>query len=289
MAGLSNLYRAITIVSDPTTIPNVEPKAERNTWVVPDFDGWAFPNVNLRSYISFRERLQFVEIPFEEKDSRPVWRGAMNNKVRTALMNVGRDQGWADVKEMNSQTRLNMVDFCRYKFPIHTEGNTWSGRLRYLQNCDSVTVIHQPLEHQAHFYDLLIAEGPDQNFLSVRNDFSDLQEKAQYYLSHPEAAARIVNNSVATFRDRYLTPAAEACYWRRLIRAWAEVQAFSPTAYSNARQPDGTAWMKQRGVDWEIFAHPDPTFLSNFPKAPPGFDCARQRQIRGCAGSLGER
>lgn len=24
MAGLSNLYRAITIVSDPTTIPNVE-------------------------------------------------------------------------------------------------------------------------------------------------------------------------------------------------------------------------------------------------------------------------
>lgn len=91
-----------------------------------------------------------------------MWRGAMNNKVRTALMNVGRDQGWADVKEMNSQTRLNMVDFCRYKFPIHTEGNTWSGRLRYLQNCDSVTVIHQPLEHQAHFYDLLIAEGPDQ-------------------------------------------------------------------------------------------------------------------------------
>lgn len=65
LAGLSNLYRAITAVDDPTTIPNVEfildledtpteavpenrvvwswnrPKTNQNTWVVPDFDGWA--------------------------------------------------------------------------------------------------------------------------------------------------------------------------------------------------------------------------------------------------------
>lgn len=105
-----------------------------------------------------------------------------------------------------------------------------------------------------------------QNFISVRNDFSDLHEKMQYYLSNPATTARIANSSVATFRDRYLTPAAEACYWRRLIRAWAEVQAFSPEAYVDVAAPDGSVWKKQRGVDWEIFAHPDPNFPFRFPE-----------------------
>jgi hypothetical protein len=36
-------------------------------------------------------------------------------------------------------------------------------------------------------------------------------------------AEKIARNSVRTFRERYLTQAAEACYWRRLIRAWREV------------------------------------------------------------------
>lgn len=88
----------------------------------------------------------------------------------------------------------------------------------------------------------------------------------QYYLSNPATTARIANNSVATFRDRYLTPAAEACYWRRLIRAWAEVQAFSPEAYVDIAAPDGSVRKKQRGVDWEIFAHPDPNFPFRFPE-----------------------
>jgi len=65
IAGLSNLYRAIIAHPDPTTIPNVEfiidiedtptedvpdnrivwawnrPNTELNTWIMPDFDGWA--------------------------------------------------------------------------------------------------------------------------------------------------------------------------------------------------------------------------------------------------------
>ena len=42
-------------------------------------------------------------------------------------------------------------------------------------------------------------------------------------LAKPEEAKRIADNSVKTFRERYLTEAAEACYWRALIRGWAQV------------------------------------------------------------------
>lgn len=70
-AGLSSLYRALIAVDDPTTIPNVEfildiedtpvldapadrivwawnrPMKNLNTWVAPDFDGWAVSSSSL--------------------------------------------------------------------------------------------------------------------------------------------------------------------------------------------------------------------------------------------------
>lgn len=42
-------------------------------------------------------------------------------------------------------------------------------------------------------------------------------------LGDKAAAQKIADNAVATFRDRYLTFAAETCYWRKLIRSWREV------------------------------------------------------------------
>lgn len=57
--------------------------------------------------------------------------------------------------------------------------------------------------------------------MEVERDFSDLPEKMQVLLDDPALSERIANNSVATFRDRYLTPAAETCYWRKLLDGWS--------------------------------------------------------------------
>ena len=151
LAGLASLYRAITAMPDPRTIPNVEfvidtedtptdrvpddriiwawlrPRDNQNTWVMPDFDGWAFPHPELGSYISFRERLQFYERPFAEKDPRAGWRGAVDrNDVRKSLIQATRDQEWADVldMELHPENRLQMAEFCSYQFPVHTEGKS---------------------------------------------------------------------------------------------------------------------------------------------------------------------
>ena len=156
-----------------------------------------------------------------------------------------------------------MAEFCGYQFPIHTEGNSWSGRLRYLHNCASATVIHN-LTFNAHYYHLLQPDGPEQNYIAARNDWKDLEGTMKYYRAHPEEAERIAMTSAATFRDRYLTPAAEACYWRAMVRRWAQVQAFEPEAYYK----DGnTGQTRQRGVDWEVFVAPDPAFPVVMPQA----------------------
>lgn len=45
----------------------------------------------------------------------------------------------------------------------------------------------------------------------------------EHLLSNQDLAERIANNNVKTFRERYLTKAAEACYWRELWASWANV------------------------------------------------------------------
>ncbi len=102
---------------------------------------------------------------------------------------------------------------------------------------------------------MLTPDGPDQNYIPVKKDWSDLEEKVTYFLDHPDEAQRIANNSVATFRSRYTSPAAEACYWRRLIHGWSSV-SFDPEPFEIVEvEIAGTTIKKQqlRGTAFEEF------------------------------------
>jgi len=80
----------------------------------------------------------------------------------------------------------------------------------------------------------------------VKADFSDLGEKMNYYSLHLHEAERIANNSVTLFRDRFLTPAAQACYWRKQFETWS-VKSFKPDFY---RTSEGKSW---RGIPFEEY------------------------------------
>ena len=77
----------------------------------------------------------------------------------------------------------------------------------------------------------MVATGPDANYVEVNHDFSDLSRKVDYLIDNPGVAERIAENAVRTFRDRYLTPAAESCYWRHLIRRYGSVLDFEPSLF----------------------------------------------------------
>ncbi|KAF2089478.1 hypothetical protein K490DRAFT_8484, partial [Saccharata proteae CBS 121410] len=261
LATLASMYRAINALPNPKQVPNIEfifdlqdvsdggpPEkirwafcrhtSDQYVWVMPDFDGWAYPDDAVDSYTAFRESVSSLEkhMPFESKIPALAWRGStgVNRDLRMSLFKVSEGKPWSDVKEVNWKTRenvLSMQDFCRYQYNAHTEGsNSWSGRLRYLQNCNSVSVVHD-LEFVAHYYSLLEPKGSLQNYVKVSRDFSDLDEKMSFLIANPERAKEIAAESVRVFRDRYLTPAAEACYWRRMFSSYASVQAFKPQLY----------------------------------------------------------
>lgn len=151
-----------------------------------------------------------------------------------------QDINWSD----NSQI-MPMQDYCRYMFVLNTEGHSWSSRMLYILNCDSLPIIHK-LRWDAHFYHLL---KPNVNCVPVANNFSNLEQLVTYYLDNKEEAQEIADNAKHLLRERYLTPAATACYWRRLLRSWRSV-AFEPEVFEDSDNGSRSV-KKMRGVPFE--------------------------------------
>ena len=86
------------------------------------------------------------------------------------------------------------------------------------------------------------------SYVEVERDFSDLSSKMHNLFDNPNKAQKIADNSVKTFRERYLTPAAEACYWRALWRGYSKV---SEPADLWRLEVDGSK--TKRGLRYETF------------------------------------
>lgn len=227
-------------------------------WIMPDFNFFAAPPIG-SSYHDMQMRAKLHDAPMVDKIPKAVWRGVKwtNENVRGHLLDATRDKEWADVLEVDWKNKTNIMrmdDLCRYMFVVHTEGRSWSGRLKFLFNCNSLPIIHD-LDWTAEYYHLLIPDGQDQNYIAVKRDFSDLEEKVSHFLEHPQQAQRVADNAIATFRTRYTSPAAEACYWRRLIYGWSEV-AFDPEPYTTVSVNTSGKSVEEeqlRGITYEEF------------------------------------
>lgn len=286
-ATLLDMYRAI--ITAPEPVPNVEfvffdldlppnvpawgyaarQNEEADLWLIPDFGHWTWSQPKVGSYNQVRRLAAAIDrkdgpnhVAWEDKNPTLLWRGRLSGWWRDAMYDASKGHGWSDVQGMDWGNRtdveakhLSMPDHCTHKYLAHVEGVSYSGRLKYLQNCESVIVMPE-LDWQQHWYGLLEADGPSQNYVRVRRDWKDLPEKMDELLADDEFAHRIAKDSARTFRDRYLTPAAEACYWRALLARWRGA-SFEPELYeikngvSQIRGVSLESFLWQRRLEWD--------------------------------------
>ncbi|PYH78864.1 hypothetical protein BO82DRAFT_341871 [Aspergillus uvarum CBS 121591] len=215
-----------------------------HTWLMPDFGYWSWPEVQIGPYAALRNRIAALEsaLPFAQKRKQLLWRGstATNPGVRGTLLKASQGKSWSSVHTLDWDSAdasatglpsafLPMHEHCAYMFLAHTEGRSFSGRGKYLLNCRSVVLSHPLTWREAHHAALVAAPHPAANYVVVEEEgWADLDAKMRWLIDHPEAAERIAEEAVRTFRDRYLTPAAEACYWRELIVKYSGVLGFVP-------------------------------------------------------------
>ena len=287
MATLSLIHRAIS--SSPEPLPNIEfllsyddlptrsthgvtwgftrRENEENVWLIPDYGYWSWWAIGIPSFNTLARYINAVDAstPWNEKSPSAVWRGTPHYapEIRERLIEVTKDKSWADVKIVtvgkDEQYFLSLDQHCKYQYVLQTEGTSYSGRFKFLQLCNSVTVSHK-LEFDEFATHLMRASGPEQNFVEVERDWSDLEASMEYYTSHPKEAEAIAKRSHEFFAERYLTPAAVSCYLRRLTEGWARVQGFEPDLNQIDRI---TGERTAKGIPFEAF-------VVSFPHEKPG-------------------
>lgn len=89
-----------------------------------------------------------------------------------------------------------------YKFIASIEGHDVATNLKWVMSSNSVAVMPRPRIESWFMEGKLI---PDYHYIEIKPDYSDLIEKLEYYIAHPEKAEAIIEHAhayVDEFRDR---------------------------------------------------------------------------------------
>nr|XP_031863812.1 uncharacterized protein CI109_000454 [Kwoniella shandongensis]KAA5530884.1 hypothetical protein CI109_000454 [Kwoniella shandongensis] len=240
---------------------------QEEIWLMPDFGFYSWPEPGVGAYTEVRakalayeqnlglrldDELNVIHSSWENKTEKLFWRGSPMVEVRQDLLRASRDQPWSDVKELNwgavnkdeEEKMKNNGDLrtpaehCQYQFLAHVEGWAYSGRLKYLQQCRSVIVAH-PLKYIQHYHHLLNSNenDPNQNIVEVPLPLEENLPGVMEKLLDPmnrEKVERIADNSWRQLREGWISPAANECYYRYALRAYASVQKFQPSLENRA-------------------------------------------------------
>ena len=148
---------------------------------------------------------------FTEKQDRAIFRGKIRqSRLRTKFLEkffghpmfdcgvVGKNEGCPDEWMAPKRTIHQHLD---YKFIMALEGNDVASNLKWVMSSNSIAVMPRPT------CETWFMEGklrPDYHYIEVKEDSSDLEEKLNYYIAHPEEAQQIIAHAhefVAQFRN----------------------------------------------------------------------------------------
>ena len=147
---------------------------------------------------------------FENKKNQAVWRGDIRNNsiredfvknfYRTLLFDIGQTSPKQDVAWMKSF--MSIKDQLDYKFIFCLEGKCISTNLFWAMSSNSVCVMPKP-KYESWFMEGKLEDGV--HYIKVKDDFSDAEEKIEFYNNNNDKCLEIINNAnkfVEQFKDR---------------------------------------------------------------------------------------
>lgn len=155
-------------------------------------------------------------IPFHEKQDRAIFRSNINYHHPNYVKRERFVERWfgsacCDVGVINNHPRIRPEWLCEriseydhldYKFVICLEGNDVATNLKWVMSSNSLAVMPPPT------YETWFMEGrliPNYHYVAIKEDYSDLEERLQYYIDHPDEAEAIIRHAhewIDQFRDK---------------------------------------------------------------------------------------
>ena len=144
----------------------------------------------------------FIKDPkkFENKKNQAVWRGDIRNNsqreyfvknfYRTPLFDIGQTSPKQDVAWMKSF--MSIKEQLDFKFIFCLEGKCISTNLYWAMSSNSVCVMPKP-KYESWFMEGKLEDGV--HYIEVKDDFSDAQEKIEFYNNNNDKCLEIIQNA----------------------------------------------------------------------------------------------
>jgi len=159
----------------------------------------------IRHFIFVDDKKQFVG-----KKDMLIGRGAVTQPHRTRFLKMYFNHPMCNVGQVNRDNhgdkylvaKMSIDEQLEYKFILSLEGNDVATNLKWIMSSNSLAVMPRPK------YETWFMEGTlvsNYHYILIEDDYSDLEERLNYYIEHPEEALDIVRNAneyVNQFRNK---------------------------------------------------------------------------------------
>lgn len=149
---------------------------------------------------------------FESKKNLLFYRGAIYQPHRIDFFKKHFNNKICDIGHVGKniqqtewiKNKASIKDHLDYKFILALEGNDVASNLKWIMSSNSIAVMPKPK------YETWFMEGrlkADYHYIEIKSDFSNLNEKINFYLNRPLEAKKIIkaaNEYVDKFKDKEL-------------------------------------------------------------------------------------
>ena len=152
------------------------------------------------------------KIPFENKMNKAIFRGKVDDKQQRIdffnkffthpMCDLGDTRKNSDSPQEWKTDLISIQDHLKYKFILALEGNDVASNLKWVMSSNSIAIMPRP-EYETRFMEGKLI--PNHHYIEIKDDFSDLEEKMNYYSTHIDEAQAIISNAneyMRKFKDK---------------------------------------------------------------------------------------
>lgn len=188
---IAYLFGDITKVPDIPTITKSRPVQNNQNSVLMNFD-------KVRHFYFIKK-----DIPYEMKKNKLIWRGAVFQPHRINFMQkFFNKSSIIDIGDYNKSGKnynkdwrvpfMSIEEQLKNKFILSIEGNDVATSTKWIMSSNSLCFMTQPK------FETWFMEGqliPNHHYVLIKDDYSDLEEKINYYSTFTLEAKTIIHNA----------------------------------------------------------------------------------------------
>ncbi|AYO15900.1 lipopolysaccharide A protein [Vibrio owensii] len=192
------------INGDVTHIPNV-PSFIKSRPICGDNQNSVVLKLNQIRHFKFVDD----EMSFRDKKDMVAWRGVGFQPHRQTVIHAFYDHPQCNIGQTRPQEGqpwekgfMSIEEQLQYKFLLCIEGNDVATNLKWAMSSNSLVMMSKP-KYETWFMEGKLEDGI--HYVEVKDDYSDLPEKMDYYLANEQEALAIIENAhqwVEQFKDK---------------------------------------------------------------------------------------